>query len=82
MAIQEDQNEILDKAQYVGMKLSEKDMDRLMALMGEHGKEAVLYALDEASDHKALTLAYISKIVENYGRSRAAPEEGESFNWL
>ena len=82
--IQDDQNEILDKAEYVGMKPSKKDLDDLMNLMGTYGKDIVLYALDQASNHKAVNIAYISKICENYGSGLGPPGKGsqETFNWL
>ena len=76
-AIQADQTEILNRAEYIGMKPSPKEMDDLMDLMGKYGKAAVLYALDEASEHKAISLAYITKVAQNFTAS--APESDSEF---
>lgn len=55
-------------------KVTPIQVDDLKDLLAEHGRDRLLFAIREASDHGAPTLAYIKGVLK--GKPRAAPVNG------
>lgn len=72
--IQQEQDEVLDLAEKAGLATTDWDRSRLIELYSAHGKEKVLYAINEAAKQKKLSFAYIEKIIRNYDTQAKADE--------
>ena len=75
--IQSDHSEILEKMEYVGFEMTQATMDRVIDLYAQHGKEAVLAALDECTGVNGNKLRYLTKVLANMGTPK--PEEGKAY---
>lgn len=73
--MQEEQNEILDSAKQAGFPTSQKAIGTLIRLYTDHGKEALLFAIDECVKYNKLSFAYMEKICKN----RASGETNSSM---
>ena len=61
---QEEINECMDAAEQVGVKMNDKNLDKIADLYAEYGKDALITALDSSSEAKS-PLAYAAKILAN-----------------
>lgn len=68
-AISASHNAVYDRARACGFDVNAATLDRLTALIVDHGAENVLSALDDCVEHGARTLAYLRKVLE----SKTAP---------
>ena len=75
--IMEGHNQVFDRAKGCGFDLNTHTMDALTDLIGKHGVERMLTALDDCAEHGAKTLAYLRKVLE--GKPKPAADDGE---WL
>lgn len=76
-AIMDGHNQVFDRAKGCGFDLNAHTMDALTDLIGKHGVERMLTALDDCAEHGAKSLAYLRKVLE--GKPKAAADDGE---WL
>ena len=70
------QNEIIAKMEDVGIEITTASIDRVMDMVSDHGKEAVMYALDECVGVTGNKLRYMQKVVENYGNGKPKEDDG------
>ena len=70
ISIQEDHNQIFDKARAIGLPCSQDNLDDLINLYCATGLDAVMHGLNEARRLNKVSMAYISKVASNYGKDR------------
>ena len=80
LAISEKHNAVFDRARECGFDLNQATLDRLTDLIGVHGADRVLSALDDCLEHGAKSLAYLRKVLANAGAPAPAP--AQKFDWL
>lgn len=80
LAIAEGHNAVFDRARECGFDLNQATLDRLTDLIGVHGADRVLSALDDCLEHGAKSLAYLRKVLANAGTP--APAQAQKFDWL
>lgn len=68
--IQQDHNELLDLAEDIRLTESERDRTRLIDLYTRYGKEVLVYAMNQAADHKKVSLAYVEAVCRDYGKPK------------
>ena len=68
--IQQDHNELLDLAEDIRLTASERDRTRLIDLYTRYGKEVLVYAMNQAADHKKVSLAYVEAVCRDYGKPK------------
>lgn len=78
-AIQQDHDEILDAAERVGLASNDFERDDLIGLYAEHGKPALLAALDQYGKHKGKSIAYLRAILAGGPRPAAADPNADYF---
>ena len=81
VSIQNDHNEILDAAEWIGLPASQQNIKNLIDLYAECGKEAVLYAISQAGKYNKVSIAYIEKVARDGGKEKQKPEE-EEIHWI
>lgn len=79
LALSARHDEVFDRARECGFDVNTATLDRLTALIADHGPQAVLAALDECVEHGARTLAYLRKVLANRGKPPAQAEGYETF---
>lgn len=72
ISIQQDHDSILDKAISIGLPSSEDNIKDLVDLYEQYGLDAVIHGLNEARRLNKISLAYISKVAENYHSEKPA----------
>lgn len=72
-AITEGHHQVFDRAKDCGFDLNARTMDALTDMIGTHGVDRMLSALDDCGEHGAKTLAYLRKVLE--GKPKAAANE-------
>lgn len=65
LAISAQHNRVYDKAQACGFVCNMATLDRLTALIADHGADAVCSALDECVKAQASNFRYLEKVLEN-----------------
>ena len=75
ISIQEDHNQIFDKARAIGLPCSQDNLDDLVDLYCETGLDAVLYGLNEARRLNKVSMAYISKVATNYRNDKPSDSQ-------
>ena len=68
--LQQDHNELLDLAEDIRLVESERDRTKLIDLYSQYGREVLEYAMNEAADHKKVSIAYVEKVCKNYGKPK------------
>ena len=69
MKTQADHDEILDKMRYVGFSMSVAEMDKVIALYADYGKDAVLTALDECVG-ATNKMRYLEAVLKKGGKQK------------
>lgn len=68
---------VYDKAADCGFDCNTATLDRLTALIGDHGPDKVLRGLDECVEHGAKSLAYLRKVLSGEGGKKPPqPDDG------
>ena len=78
-AIQQDHNEILDAAERVGLASNDFERDDLIGLYAEHGKPALLAALDQYGKHKGKSIAYLRAILAGGPKKQTADDPNADY---
>lgn len=79
IAIQEAQNEIFDHAEYVGLNKTRYTQDALARMLATYGKDAVIYALDEAGRLGKLSIGYIEAILKDPKKNQRQAEPDDDW---
>lgn len=83
LRIAEEHGEIFDAAERAGFADTDGERAKLIDLYAQHGREALLSALDDCLEHKAKSLAYLRKVLENKTKALEAPSTKFAANeWL
>lgn len=77
MIIQAEQNEVLDSAKQAGFPTTTKAMNTLIRLYTEHGKETLMFAIDECVRYNKLNFAYMEKVCKNHGSEGSQPSQDD-----
>ena len=78
-AIQQDHDEILDAAERVGLASNDFERDDLIGLYAEHGKHALLAALDQYGKHKGKSIAYLRAILAGGPKKQTADDPNADY---
>ena len=78
-AIQQDHNEILDAAERVGLASNDFERDDLIGLYAEHGKTALLAALNQCGKHKGKSIAYLRAILAGGPKKQTADDPNADY---
>ena len=78
-AIQQDHDEILDAAERVGLASNDFERDDLIGLYAEHGKPALLAALDQYGKHKGKSIAYLRAILAGGPKKQTADDPNADY---
>jgi len=73
--IQTEHNELFDEAMSIGLPMTDRNMNEIVRLYSEHGKEPVLHGIREASRLNKISIAYIESVAKNYGKPKEEDEE-------
>ena len=79
IAIQQDHDEILDAAERVGLASNDFERDDLIGLYAEHGKPALLSALDQYGKHKGKSIAYLRAILAGGPKKETADDPNADY---
>lgn len=77
--IQQDHNEILDAAERVGLASNDFERDDLIGLYAEHGKPAILAALDQYGKHKGKSIAYLRAILAGGPKKQTSDDPNADY---
>lgn len=78
-AIAADHQKILDAAERVGLASNDFERDELIGLYAEHGKPALLAALDQYGQHKGKSIAYLRAILAGGPKKTAAEDPNADY---
>ena len=65
--LQQEQDEVLTAAENAGFDRTNLVRGKLLSLFAEHGREKMLFAIEEAATHGAANLAYLSAVLSGKG---------------
>ena len=77
LQIQQEQNEVLDAAEKAGFGKSDSVREKMIILYAEHGKEDMLWAIDQCVEYHAVTFAYLRKVLSDKGKKPAPESESD-----
>ena len=75
ISIQKDHNEILNAADEIGLPATQQNINDLLNLYAEQGKEAVLYAITQAGKYNKVSIAYIESVTKNHSKPKDDEEQ-------
>jgi hypothetical protein len=65
--LQQEQDEVLTAAENAGFDRTNLVRGKLLSLFAEHGREKMLFAIEESATHGAANLAYLSAVLSGKG---------------
>ena len=75
--IQDDHNEIFDALKNAGFIVGNTLMQKAVSLYEEHGKEKVLYAIDQCVEGGSNSLHYLKAVIENFGKPKKRRDDDD-----
>jgi len=76
LEIQRDHDELFACAEDVGLPVTNQNMNDIVDLYAEFGKEIVKYAIAEAGRYNKISIAYIKKVCKDFGKDKPVEDEG------
>ena len=78
--IQREQDEILTAAENAGFGRTNLVRGKLLSLFAEHGREKMLFAIEEAATHGAANIAYLSAVLTGKGGKKKTGYEQRDYS--
>lgn len=78
--LQQEQDEVLTAAENAGFDRTNLVRGKLLSLFAEHGREKMLFAIEEAATHGAANLAYLSAVLSGKGGKKKNGYEQRDYS--
>ena len=78
--LQQEQDEVLTAAENAGFDRTNLVRGKLLSLFAEHGREKMLFAIEEAATHGAANLAYLSAVLSGKGGKKKTGYEQRDYS--
>lgn len=75
ISIQREHDALFEEAKKAGLPLTDKNMEFIIRLYADYGYETVSYAIEEAAIHNKVSIAYMGKVCQNYGKERPSEDD-------
>ena len=77
--LQREQDEVLTAAENAGFDRTNLVRGKLLSLFAEHGREKMLFAIEESATHGAANLAYLSAVLSGKGGKKKGGYEQRDY---
>ena len=77
--LQQEQDEVLTAAENAGFDRTNLVRGKLLSLFAEHGREKMLFAIEESATHGAANLAYLSAVLSGKGGKKKGGYEQRDY---
>lgn len=78
--LQREQDEVLTAAENAGFDRTNLVRGKLLSLFAEHGREKMLFAIEESATHGAANLAYLSAVLSGKGGKKKGGYEQRDYS--
>ena len=78
--LQQEQDEVLTAAENAGFDRTNLVRGKLLSMFAEHGREKMLFAIEESATHGAANLAYLSAVLSGKGGKKKGGYEQRDYS--